>query len=305
PLRSMKDQYAELRRTCRGVTDKVCFTAGPARYLIRSPNFLHLMIGTRLAHYEITGHLGRGGMGEVYRARDTKLKRDVAIKVLPAEFSRDPERVARAHREAEVLASLNHPHIAQIYGQEDADGSRCLVLEFVDGETLQERARRGPIPIQEALEIALQIGEALGAAHERGIVHRDLKPGNVKITPDGNIKVLDFGLAKVLEASGVEDLSQSPTMLASGTVGGTILGTAAYMAPEQAKGKTADARSDVWAFGVFLYEMLAGQPAFSGETMVDILSSILKTDPDWTALPSTTPATVRALLRRCLQKDRN
>jgi eukaryotic-like serine/threonine-protein kinase len=208
--------------------------------------------GSKLGSYEILAPIGAGGMGEVYRARDSKLKRDVAIKVLPAEFSRDPDRLARAQREAEVLASLNHPHIAQIYGLEEAGDSRCLILEFVDGETLQERFQRGPIPIDEALEFARQIADALEAAHDRGIVHRDLKPANIKITSSGQIKVLDFGLAK---ASDVESnslgTSNSPT-LAGGTLAGAILGTAAYMSPEQAKGRPADARSDIWAFGVAL-----------------------------------------------------
>ena len=214
--------------------------------------------GTYFGVYEILGPLGAGGMGEVYRARDTRLKRDVAIKVLPAELENDPERLARSQREAEVLATLNHPNIAQIYGLEESSGTRCLVLEFVDGETIQERLRRGPIPLEDALAMACEIADALEAAHERGIVHRDLKPANIKITPEGKVKVLDFGLAKTLNPDPTDaSLSQSPT-LASRTMGGAIMGTAAYMSPEQAKGKAADARSDVWGFGVVLYEMLRG-----------------------------------------------
>jgi serine/threonine protein kinase len=249
--------------------------------------------------------IGSGGMGEVYRARDTKLKRDVAIKVLPAEWARDVDRMARFQREAEVLASLNHPHIAQIYGLEESGGKQCLVLEFVDGETIQERLRRGPIPMEEALEMARQIASALEAAHEQGIVHRDLKTANAKITPSGQVKVLDFGLAKTFGPEAPDaDLSQLPT-LASGSAPGAIVGTAAYMSPEQAKGKKADARSDIWAFGVVLYEMLSGKSAFSGETMVELLGGVLKVDPDWIALPDTTPPVIRSLIRRCLQRDRS
>ena len=242
-----------------------------------------LQSGSHVGSYEILAPIGKGGMGEVYRARDTKLKRDVAIKVLPTEFSRDPERMARSRREAEVLASLNHPNIAQIYGLEESGGTHCLVLEFVDGQTLQERVRRGPIPVEEALEFALQIADAFGAAHDRGIVHRDLKPANVKITPAGQVKVLDFGLAKAVapETQHVS-ASQSPTLTGGAASEGVILGTAAYMSPEQAKGKATDARSDIWAFGVVLYEMLTGKPAFGGESIVEILGGVMKVDPDWT-----------------------
>ena len=263
-----------------------------------------LQSGSRVGSYEIIAPIGAGGMGEVYRARDPKLKRDVAIKVLPGEWARDPERLARAQREAEVLASLNHPHIAQIYGHQEVAGSPCLVLEFVDGETLQERLKRGPLPLPEALEIAAQIADALDAAHERGIVHRDLKPANIKITPQGQVKVLDFGLAKTSEVMPVEELSHSPTLAGSATGAGVILGTSAYMSPEQAKGRSSDSRSDIWAFGVVLYEMLSGKPPFEGESVVEILGGVLRAEPDWTALPPYTRRIVRSLLRRCLQKDR-
>jgi serine/threonine-protein kinase len=219
---------------------------------------LSITIGTQLGSHEIIALLGKGGMGEVYRARDTKLKREVAIKILPDEFSRDADRVSRFQREAEVLASLNHPNIAAIYDLQEANNTRFLVLELVDGETLADRIARGPIPVEEALDIAKHICEALDAAHEKGIIHRDLKPANVKITPDGQVKVLDFGLAKAMENTPPNTaLSNSPTML-SGTMGGMILGTAAYMSPEQASGKVVDKRTDIWSFGVVLYEMLTG-----------------------------------------------
>jgi Tol biopolymer transport system component len=267
--------------------------------------FMPITIGTQLGSHEITALLGKGGMGEVYRARDTKLKRDVAIKILPDEFSRDTARASRFQREAEVLASLNHPNIAAIYDLEEANDTRFLVLEFVEGETLADRIQRGPLPIEEALEIARQICEAVEAAHQKGIIHRDLKPANVKITPDGKVKVLDFGLAKVLEPEeGSSNFSQSPTLL-SGTLGGVILGTAPYMSPEQARGQTAGEQSDIWAFGAVLYEMLTGKPAFSGETLTDVLGGIVRMEPDWKALPETTPSLIRLLLRQCLQKNRS
>src|SRR5246127_2308570 len=225
------------------------------------------MIGTKLAHYEITSHLGSGGMGDVYQAADAKLGRSVAIKFLPAGFSHDSEGLARFQREARVLASLNHSNIAAIYGVEEIDTRHFLVMELVSGETLADRIKRGAIPIEEALPIAKQIAEALQAAHEKGVIHRDLKPANVKLTLDGKVKVLDFGLAKAFEteASGM-NLSNSP-ILVSGSVPGVILGTAAYMSPEQAKGKMVDRRADIWAFGVLLYEMLTGRLLFSGETV--------------------------------------
>jgi serine/threonine protein kinase len=261
--------------------------------------------GQQLGSYEIISLLGKGGMGEVYRARDTKLKRDVAIKTLPEEFSRDPDRIARFQREAEVLASLNHTNIAAIYDLEEAEGSRFLVLEFVEGETLAERIGRGAIPVEEALNIARNICEALEAAHEKGITHRDLKPANIKLTSDGKVKVLDFGLAKAVEnAPAGTAQSNSPTRLSlAATSAGVILGTAAYMAPEQAKGKTVDRRADIWSFGVVLYEMLTGRMLFSGETVSETMAAVLMKEPDWNALPANTPARVRNLLRRCMIKE--
>jgi predicted Ser/Thr protein kinase len=250
----------------------------------------------QIAHYRITAKLGAGGMGEVYRATDTKLDREVALKILPDAFASDPDRMARFEREAKVLAALNHPNIAQIYGVED----RALVMELVEGHTLQ-----GPLPLETALNYARQIAEAFEAAHEKGITHRDLKPANVKVTPEGVIKVLDFGLARTADDSAAAtDASNSPTLTMSPTRAGMILGTAAYMSPEQAHGKVADRRSDIWAFGVVLYEMLAGKQAFTGESVADMLASVLKIEPDWEALPPSTPAAIRRLLRQCLKKDR-
>jgi len=243
-------------------------------------------------------------MGEVYRATDTKLHRDVALKVLPEEFSRDAERMARLEREAHLLASLNHPNIAAIHGLEESNGVRALVMELVDGPTLAERIAQGPIPIDEALPIARQIAEALEYAHERGIIHRDLKPANVKLTGDGSVKVLDFGLAKAIEGdSATADASKSPTLTLAATRAGVILGTAAYMSPEQAKGKPADRRADIWAFGVVLYEMLAGQPLYTGETVSEILAHVITQEPRWEALPENTSPKIRLLLGRCLTKD--
>jgi Tol biopolymer transport system component/predicted Ser/Thr protein kinase len=266
------------------------------------------MIGTVLGHYEIIEPLGAGGMGEVYRARDIRLEREVAIKVLPADFASDPERLARFEREAKLLASLNHPNIAAVYGLEDRDGVRFIAMELVEGETLGERiGRSGRFEMAEALEIARQIAEALEAAHERGVIHRDLKPANIKIAPGGRVKVLDFGLAKAFGSDGdpaeiSPEISNSPTMAAA-TRAGVILGTAAYMGPEQARGRPVDRRTDIWAFGCVLYEMLAGRPAFEGETVTDILVAVVKEDPDWDALPAGTPASLDRLLRRCLAKD--
>jgi len=260
--------------------------------------------GSRLGPYSILAPIGAGGMGEVYRARDPKLGRDVALKVLPEAFARDAERLARFQREAKVLASLSHPNIAPIYGLEDSSSTHALVMELVEGPTLADRIKSGPIPIDEALRIARQIADALEYAHERGIVHRDLKPANVKVTKDDTVKVLDFGLAKALEgdASSI-DIANSPTMSRMATQAGVLLGTAAYMSPEQAKGKVVDRRADIWAFGCVLYEMLTGKMAFRGESVTDTLAAVIKEDPNWELLPAATPMRVRVLLQRCLQKD--
>src|ERR1700674_2354503 len=246
-------------------------------------------------------------MGEVYRARDTKLKREVAIKILPDEFSSDPDRMARFQREAEALAALNHPNIAaMIYDLEEENQTRFLVLELVEGDTLAERLRqRGPLPVDQALKIAGQICDALEAAHDKGIVQRDLKTANIKITPDGKVKLLDFGLARVFGNDAATDLSNSPTLLSRSMPGGpgVILGTAAYMSPEQARGEEVDRRGDIWAFGCVLYEMLTGRNPFTGKSVADLLGAIIHKDIDWTALPAATPPRVREVLRRCLQKD--
>lgn len=264
--------------------------------------------GTRLGYYEITALLGAGGMGEVYKARDTRLGREVAIKALPDGVANSDDALARFQREAQILGSLNHPNIAAIYELEELNGARHLVLEYVPGETLAERLRRGPLSVEESLEISEQIAEALEAAHEKGIVHRDLKPANIKITPDGKVKVLDFGLAKDVAAdkSGAQDALNSPTLTAASpayTRAGVILGTAAYMSPEQARGKAVDKRADIWAFGCILFECLTGKMAFGGETVTDILASVVKSEPEWRALPDEAVPRVRDLLRRCLQKD--
>src|SRR5262245_49652468 len=266
--------------------------------------------GVRLGPYEVIAAVGAGGMGEVYRARDTKLNRDVALKILPAAFASEPDRLARFHREAQVLASLNHPHIGAIYGFEDSGETHALVLEFLDGPTLADRIAQGPIPIEETLPLATQIAEALEAAHEQGIIHRDLKPANIKLRPDGTVKVLDFGLAKLTEPGfGVRDSgfdgSLSPTITSPAlmTGVGVILGTAAYMSPEQAKGRAADKRTDIWAFGCVFYEMLTGKRPFGGDDVTETVAALIRAEPDWTALPAATPAAVHELLRRCLQKD--
>jgi serine/threonine-protein kinase len=265
-----------------------------------------LAAGTRLGSYEVLAQIGAGGMGEVYQAHDTKLGRDVAIKVLPEAFAHDSERLSRFQREAKMLASLNHPNIATIHGLEHSDGTHYLVMELVPGDTLQDRVKRdGAVPVEEALTIAEQIAEALEAAHEKNIVHRDLKPANVKVTAEGKVKVLDFGLAKAFEGdTPTEDMGNSPTLSMAATMQGVILGTAAYMSPEQAKGKAVDKRTDIWAFGCVLYEMLTGKPAFDGEDITEILAAVVKTEPDWRALPATTPAKIHDLVRRCLQKDK-
>ena len=264
-----------------------------------------LLTGRRIGVFEVQGLLGVGGMGEVYRARDTRLGREVAIKILPRAFKDDPDRLARFEREARVLASLNHPHIGAIYGLEDADDVTALVMELVEGDDLSQRIARGAIPIAEALPIAQQIAEALEAAHEQGIIHRDLKPANIKVRPDGAVKVLDFGLAKALDPTSASsaEMINSPTLTPRATMMGTIIGTAAYMAPEQARGKAVDRRADIWAFGVVVYEMLTGRRPFDGEDVSVTLASVLKEDVSWQALPADLPAPVRRMLRRCLEKD--
>jgi serine/threonine protein kinase len=260
--------------------------------------------GTKLGPYEIRSPLGAGGMGEVYRARDTKLDRAVALKILPDVLAKDAERMGRFEREAKVLASLNHTNIATIYGFEDSAGVQVLVMELVEGPTLAERIARAPIPLEVALPIAKQICDALEYAHERGVVHRDLKPANVKITSDGAVKLLDFGLAKALEGDRASaDISSSPTLTGMATQAGIILGTAAYMSPEQAKGKAVDSRADIWSFGVVLFEMLSGRQAFVGETATDIMAAVVRAEPDWALLPKDVPPRIRELLRRCLVKD--
>ncbi|PYR72562.1 MAG: hypothetical protein DMF87_27755 [Acidobacteria bacterium] len=276
--------------------------------------------GTHLGPYEILSAIGVGGMGEVYRARDTKLGRDVALKVIPDTFALDPDRLARFQREAQVLASLNHPHIAAIYGFEDSGETHALVLELVEGETLADRIARGALPLDEALPIAKQICEALEAAHEQGIIHRDLKPANINITSDGVVKVLDFGLAKLADRGPAKaghyppdgsvrlqaDLTMSPTITSPAmmTGVGVLLGTAAYMSPEQAKGREADKRCDIWAFGCVLFEMLTGKGPLAGDDVTDTLANVLKREPNWLALPAEVPPALRALLRRCLEKNR-
>src|SRR6266581_976377 len=267
-----------------------------------------LTAGLHLGPYEILAPLGAGGMGEVYRARDLRLNRDVALKILPESFTHDSERLARFRREAQILAALNHPHIGAIYGLDDANGQQFLVLELIDGEMLADRIAKGPLPVAEALAIAKQIAEALEVAHEKGIIHRDLKPANIAVTRDGNVKVLDFGLAKATEATTAAsvNLANSPTLTSPAmmTSAGMILGTAAYMSPEQAKGRPADRRSDLWAFGCVLFEMLTGRRPFDGEDVTDVMVAVLSKEPDRSALPSDTPAAIRTLVRRCLETDR-
>jgi hypothetical protein len=262
-----------------------------------------LAVGDRLGRYEILGSLGAGGMGEVYRARDTELDREVAIKVLLESVAEDPERIARFEREAKVLASLSHQNIATLYGLEEHEGQRFLVMELAEGETLAGRMQRGRLAVDEALEIALQIARGLEAAHEQGVVHRDLKPGNVMLSPEGKVKVLDFGLAKAWQTEdGDPDLTQSPTVTGQMTKAGVLLGTVAYMSPEQARGKRVDNRTDIWAFGCLVYEMLSGQMPFQGETVTDTLAAVVTREPEWDRLSDEMPPALRHLLRRCLQK---
>ena len=267
---------------------------------------MSLAPGARLGRYEVIAPIGAGGMGEVYRARDTKLNRDVALKILPTEFASDAERLARFKREAQILASLNHPNIAQIYGFEDGEGIHALAMELVDGSTLADRIARGALSVDDALPIAKQIADALEAAHDQGIIHRDLKPANVKVRDDGTVKVLDFGLAKAVEpSSAAADIASSPTITSPAmTQAGVILGTAAYMSPEQARGKPVDKRTDIWAFGCVLYGMLTSRSAFAGEDVAETLGTVIHKEPDWSRLPPNTPESILRLLRRCLVKDR-
>ena len=262
-----------------------------------------LNVGSRLGPYAVTAKIGEGGMGEVYQATDTKLNRQVALKILPEAFATDPDRLARFQREAQVLASLNHPNIAAIHGLEESEGTRALVLELVEGPTLADRIAHGPVPLDEALPVAKQIAEALEAAHEAGVIHRDLKPANIKVREDGTVKVLDFGLAKALDTKPQGDPSQSPTLTAAATQMGVIMGTAAYMSPEQARGKTVDKRADIWAFGVVLLEMLTGRRVFEGEDVSMTLSSVLQREPDWSHLPSSVSPSLSVFMHRCLEKD--
>src|SRR5262245_45657385 len=304
------DRYAGGHAKCRLVRQYIRAGSPSSRQHGRPARIigatLALTPGTRLGVYEITAQIGEGGMGQVYRATDTRLKRQVAIKILPPALAVDADRLARFQREAEVLASLNHPNIAAIYGLEDGGGMTALVMELVEGEDLAQRIARGAIPIDEALPIAKQIADALEAAHEQGIIHRDLKPANIKVRPDGTVKVLDFGLAKALEpAGGAPNVTQSPTITTPAmTQAGMILGTAAYMSPEQAKGLAADKRSDVWAYGCVLYEMLTGKRAFEGEDVSDTLAVVLRGEPDWSALPTNVSPAIVELIRGCVDKDR-
>ena len=269
-----------------------------------------LTTGSRVGPYEIADAIGAGGMGEVYRGRDSRLKRDVAIKVLPALFADDPERLGRFEREAQTLAALNHPHIATIFGIENGPGgSHALIMELVDGDTLAEhieRAGKRALPLRDTLTIARQIAEGLEAAHEKGIIHRDLKPANIKLTSDGSVKILDFGLAKAMESESLPASAgaiNSPTFTARATQVGMLLGTAAYMAPEQARGRSVDRRADIWSFGCVLFEMITGRRAFEGEEITDVLARVIEREPDWSAIPASTPSEVRRLLTRCLSKD--
>jgi len=259
--------------------------------------------GARFGHYEITGSLGKGGMGEVWRARDTKLGREVAIKTLPSSFANDPDRLARFEREAKLLASLNHANIAAIHGLDEHEGTHYLAMELVEGETLEEKLKGGALPVEEALRIALQIAHALEAAHASGVVHRDLKPANIMISGHDQVKVLDFGLAKAFSGNPSEaSPAHSPALSVAMTQAGLILGTAGYMSPEQASGQATDQRADIWAFGVVLYEMLSGLPLFSGESVPHVLAAVLQTEPDWSRLPKHLHPRIRAVLERCLRK---
>jgi len=262
-----------------------------------------LEAGQILAHYRLIEKIGEGGMGVVWKALDPTLDREVAIKFLPEGFARDPDRLARFEREAKLLASLNHPFIATVYGLHEHDGIRFIAMEFVPGETLADRLERGALPLDDGLELARQIADALEAAHEHGVIHRDLKPANIRVTADGIAKVLDFGLAKSMAEPAAADATSAPTATSGGTAAGVILGTAPYMSPEQARGKPLDRRTDIWSFGCVLYEMLGGKRCFGGETISDTLAQILEREPDWKVVPAGTPTVIRGLLQRCLQKD--
>ena len=268
-----------------------------------APQTMALTVGTRLGHYDVTALLGEGGMGQVWQATDTQLHRQVALKILPDAFADDPDRLARFQREARVLASLNHPNIAQIHGIEEAKGTRALVLELVEAPTLADRIAKRPIPLDEALPIAKQIVEALEAAHESGVIHRDPKPANIKVREDGTVKVLDFGLAKALDVAPAGDPDQSPTLTAAATQMGVIMETAAYMSPEQARGKTVDKRADIWAFGAVLFETVTGRPLFEAGDISEMLAPVVLTEPDLSAVGPDVPVALQSLLRRCLVKD--
>src|SRR5687768_13910510 len=287
---------AALRREVESLLEAPATAEG---FLATPPIPRATLTGRRLGVYQVEEQIGVGGMGEVYRARDTRLGRDVAVKVLPGVFVADRDRLARFEREARALAALNHPNIATIHGVEEADGVRALVMELVAGETLAERIARGPLKVPEALALAAQIADALDAAHEKGIIHRDLKPANIKITPAGTVKVLDFGLAKATDANHPD----APTMTVGGTGAGVIVGTAAYMSPEQARGLEVDKRTDIWAFGCVLYEMLTGRAAFASATVSDTIAKILEREPDWSLIPGTVPSALRRLIKRCLERD--
>ena len=303
----MGHEGVQVRRSCHGPLRRQAgriVPHGRSAHIIALP--LALAPGTRLGVYEVVASIGEGGMGQVFRARDTKLDREVAIKILPEAFAHDADRLARFQREAKTLASLNHANIAAIYGLEESGGMTALVMELVEGDDLSQRIARGAIPLDEALPIAKHVAEALEAAHEQGIIHRDLKPANIKVRPDGMVKVLDFGLAKAMEPLGAmsPSHSQSPTITTPAmTQAGVILGTAAYMSPEQARGKAVDRRTDVWAFGCVLFEMITGRMVFPGATVSDTIAAVLERSPDWTALPPATPPAVRRVLARCLEKD--
>ena len=261
--------------------------------------------GTRLGHYDVAALLGEGGMGQVWQATDTRLNRQVALKILPDAFADDPDRLARFTREAQILASLNHPNIAAIHGieEDEVEGRRALVLELVEGPTLEDRIAQGAMPIEDALPIARQIAEALGAAHEAGVIHRDLKPANIKVRPDGTVKVLDFGLAKAFQTDAMKTGGSDSATVTAATEIGRVFGTVPYMSPEQAQGKAVDKRADVWAFGAVLFEMLTGTRPFVGDTVVETLVRVIDHEPDWTTLPDSVPPVLAIFLRRCLQKD--